>query len=144
MLGLSIVSMTGAVFAVLHFGLGQSFAIFNALAIATGVIGNILRNKRSMETWFVFILCNLAGISLWACEAFASGGAISLSVLPLMLSYASTLTNDFNGWAIWGAMRKKQLSVDRVYLAKRKVSIKKIAKLKTKYRKFTCTETSDI
>lgn len=144
LLGLVILGATGAIFSVLHFGFKQNFAIFNALAIATGVIGNVVRNKRYIETWFVFIICNLAGIALWACEAFAGGGGVSLSVLPLMLSYTSTLTNDFNGWAIWGAMRKKQNDTDRVFLAKRKVSVKNIARLKNEYRKFTCSETSDV
>lgn len=141
---LAIVGATGAIFSVLHFGLKQNFAIFNAIGIATGLIGNMVRNKRYIETWFIYVLCNLAGIALWACEAFASGGALSLSVLPLMLSYTSTLTNDFNGWALWGAMRRKQSETDRVFLAKRKVNVNKIARLKASYRKFTCAETSDV
>lgn len=142
---LVIVGSSLAIFAVLHYGLHQSFAIFNAISIATGIIGGWLRNKRYIEVWFVYVLCNLAGIALWLSEVFAGGaGELTLSVLPLILSYSSTLTNDFNGWALWAIMRKKQLTADRVYLAKRKVSVKRIAKLKNAYRKYTCTETSDV
>ena len=144
-LTLSLVGLTLAIFSVLHFGLKQSFAIFNAIMIATGIIGAWMRNRRYIEVWFIWVLCNLAGIALWLMEIFAGGGGeLSLSVLPLILSYSSTLTNDFNGWALWAIMRKKQNSADRVYLAQRKVSVKRIAKLKTQYRKFTCTETEDI
>ena len=82
---------------------------------------------------------------MWLVEIFTgTAGEISLSVLPLVLSYTSALTNDFNGWALWGIMFKKQNSADRVYLAKRKVSIKRIAILKSKYRKYICRETEDV
>ena len=141
---LAVIGVTLGIFSILHFGFRQDFAIFNALMIATGVIGNVVRNKCFIETWFIYVICNLAGIMMWACEAFFGGGGISLSVLPLMLSYTSTLTNDFNGWAIWGIMRKKQNQSDKVFLAKRKVSVNRIVSLKAKYRKFTCSETADV
>ena len=142
---LVIIGSSLGIFAILHFGLNQKFAIFNAISIATGIIGGWLRNKRYIEVWFVYILCNLAGIALWLSEVFEGGtGELSLSVLPLILSYTSTLTNDFNGWALWGIMRKKQMQSDKIYLAKRKVSVKRIAKLKEQYRAFTCRETEDI
>lgn len=140
----AIIGMTGGIFALLHFGLNQSFAIFNALCIATCLIGNFVRNRRYIETWPMFILGNMAGIALWACQVFFGGEGISLSVLPLILSYSSTLTNDFNGWAIWAKMLKKQDSTDRVYLAKRKINVTKLAKLKQTYQKFRCAETSDV
>lgn len=141
---LSVIGLTLGIFSILHFGFRQDFAIFNALCISTGLIGNVVRNKRYIETWFIYVICNMAGIAMWACEAFATGGVISLSVLPLMLSYTSTLTNDFNGWVIWAIMHKKQNQTDKVLLSKRKVKINRIAKLKSEYRKFTCVETSDV
>lgn len=144
-LALIILGGVGSIFSLLHFGLRQDWAIFNAISIATGIIGNVMRNKRYLEVWAIWIICNLAGIALWAMQAFAGGaGELSLSVLPLVLSYTSTLTNDFNGWAIWNAMYRKQNQADRVYLARRKVSVNKIAKLKQQYRTFTCNETSDV
>lgn len=144
---LSISGLSLAIALVLHFLLAQSvaIAIFNSIMIATGVIGAWMRNRRYIEVWFVWVLCNLAGISLWLVEIFTgTSGEISLSVLPLVLSYTSTLTNDFNGWAIWATMYKKQNKADGIYLAKRKANIKRIAKLKTKYRNFICMETDDV
>ena len=142
---LIISGTAGLIFSILHFGLHQKWAIFNAISIATGVIGNMMRNKRYIEVWFVWIICNIAGIAMWLMEVFEGGsGELSLSVLPLILSYTSTLTNDFNGWAIWGIMYNKQNRADRVYLAKRKVKISRIARLKHQYRVFTCSETSDV
>ena len=142
---LIILGATGGIFCILHFGFNQDWAIFNALSIATGVIGTVMRNKRYLEVWYVWIICNIAGIALWLCEVFSGGaGELSLSVLPLILSYSSTLTNDFNGLALWNAMNKKQNQSDRVFLAKRKVNVKKIARLKTQYRAFTCAETQDV
>ena len=144
---LSVSGLALAIALILHYFLAQSvaIAICNAIMISTGIIGAWMRNRRYIEVWFIWVLCNAAGISLWLVEIFTgTAGELSLSVLPLVLSYTSTLTNDFNGWALWAIMRKKQNSADRVYLAHRKVSVKRIAKLKTQYRKFTCTETEDI
>lgn len=144
---LAVSGLALAIALVLHYFLAQSvaIAICNAVMISTGIIGAWMRNRRYIEVWFIWVLCNLAGISLWLVEIFTgTAGEISLSVLPLVLSYTSTLTNDFNGWALWAVMFKKQNSADRVYLAHRKVNVKRIAKLKSNYRKFTCRETEDI
>lgn len=144
---LAVAGLALAIATVLHYLLAQTIAIAicNALMISTGIIGAWMRNRRYIEVWFIWVLCNMAGVSLWLVEIFTgTAGEISLSVLPLVLSYTSALTNDFNGWAIWAVMFKKQNSADRIYLAKRKVSIKKIARLKTEYRKFICRETEDI
>lgn len=137
----STLALTLSIFAILHFGLHQSFAIFNALSIASCLVGNVIRNHRYIEAWLMYIICNLAGIALWLSEAFLSGAVVSLSVLPLVLSYTSTLTNDFNGWAIWEIMYRKDNKTLSAHLAKRKVKISRIAKLKRDYQKFTCRET---
>lgn len=144
-LGGALALLTGAIFAVLHFGLKQNYAIFNAIGIAACILGGQARNHKYIETWLLYIIANLGSIALWCCTAFIGDGTgMSLAVLPIILSYSSTLTNDFNGWVIWEIFYKKCNKKEGVYLAKRKVKLSNISKMKHTYNKFTCRETSDV
>lgn len=138
-----IAGLTAGIFAILHFGLEQDHAIFNALSIAACLVGGYARNHQYIETWLLYIIANLASIALWGCQAFGTE-VLTLSVLPIILSYSSTLTNDFNGWAIWEIVYRKNNKKEGIYLAKRKVKISRIAKLKKASRKFVCRETDDV
>ena len=135
-----LIDFTMIAFTILYFGLHQSFAIFNAVSIAGCIVGDIARTKRYYETWFFYMLCNIAGIILWALQIFASGD-ISLAVLPTMISFMATLSNNFNGIHIWGVLYKNTHRNGGVYLAMRPVNIKGVARLKRTYRKMTCRET---
>jgi len=144
-LGGMLVALTLGIWAILEFGLGQRFAIFNAIGIAACILGGQARNHKYIETWLLYIIANLGSIALWCCTAFIGDGTgMTLSVLPIILSYSSTLTNDFNGWVIWEIMYKKCNKKSGVYLAKRNVKLLNIAKIKNKYKSFTCRETSDV
>ena len=138
-----IALITGAIWVALHFGLKQEFAIFNALSIAACLVGGYARNHQYIETWLLYIIANLASIALWGCQAFGTE-VITLAVLPIILSYSSTLTNDFNGWTIWELLYRKSNKKEGIYLAKRKVKVSRIAKLKKASRKFICRETEDV
>lgn len=137
---LMLLGITIGVWALLHFILHQSFAIFNAIGIAGCVVGDLARNKRYFETWYFFMLCNIAGIVLWALQIFSSGDGISLAILPTMISFMATLSNNFNGIYIWNVLYKNKHKNGGVYLAKRKVDIKRIVRLKRTYKKMTCKE----
>lgn len=140
-----LAGLTGAIWAVLHYGLKQNFAIFNALGIAACILGGQARNHKYIETWLLYIIANLGSIALWCCTAFIGDGTgMTLAVLPIILSYSSTLTNDFNGWAIWEVMYKKCNKKSGIYLARRKVNINKVAKIKSVYQSLKCRETSDV
>lgn len=137
---LLLLGLTAGVWAVLNFGLSQAFAIFNAVSIAGCIVGDIARTKRYIETWFFYMLCNIGGITLWALQIFASGN-VSLAVLPAMISFMATLSNNFNGVYIWSVLYRNTHRNGGVYLAMRPVNIKGVAKLKRTYRKMTCAET---
>lgn len=137
---LLLIGLTASVWAVLKYGLNQAFAIFNAISIAGCIVGDIARTKRYIETWFFYMLCNIGGIVLWALQIFASGN-VSLAVLPAMISFMATLSNNFNGVYIWGVLYKNTHRNGGVYLAMRPVNIKGVAKLKRTYRKMVCNET---
>lgn len=137
---LLLLGLTAGVWAVLNFGFSQAFAIFNAVSIAGCIVGDIARTKRYIETWFFYMLCNIGGITLWALQIFASGN-VSLAVLPAMISFMATLSNNFNGVYIWSVLYRNTHRNGGVYLAMRPVNIKGVAKLKRTYRKMTCAET---
>lgn len=135
-----LIGITASVWAVLHFAIGQAFAIFNALSIAGCVVGDLARNKRYLETWFFYMLCNIGGIMLWGLQIFTSGEGLTLELLPTMISFMATLSNNFNGIFIWNILYNNKHKNGGVYLAKRKVDIKKIVRLKRTYKKMTCKE----
>lgn len=143
---LVIGALTAAIWAVLDLGLKQRFAIFNALSISACLVGGYARNHQYIETWLLYIFANLAAITLWGCQAFIGDGSgvLTLSVLPIILSYSSTLTNDFNGWIIWEILYRKNNKKEGIYLAKRKVNINKLAKIKSASRRYICRETEDV
>ncbi|MBP3631192.1 MAG: nicotinamide mononucleotide transporter [Clostridia bacterium] len=132
--------ITVGVWAILNFVLQQSFAIFNAISIAGCIVGDLSRNKRFFEVWYFYMLCNIGGILLWSLQIFAGGGEISLAILPTVISFMATLSNNFNGIYIWNILYKNKHKNGGVYLAKRKVDIRKIVRLKRTYKKMTCKE----
>lgn len=132
--------LCAGIWALLNFGLHQAFAIFNAISMAGGIVGDCVRTKRYIETWFFYMVCNIGGILLWAFQIFASGD-ISLAILPTMITYMATLSNNFNGVHIWSVLYRNTHKNGAVYLAMRPVNIKSVARIKRTYRKMTCRET---
>ena len=121
----------------------QEFAIVNCLSIAGFLIGNVLRNKRYIEVWYFFMIGNISGVALWALVAVATGEVIDLSVLPLMLSFTSSLLNNFNGLAIWRVLYKTNQKSSGVILTSQ-VKIKNISRLHKKFHNMRCAETQKI
>ena len=140
----SLAGLTAAIWAILEFGIKQKFAIFNAISIAACVIGNIVRNKKYLETWYIYMTSNTAAIILWALTIFASGDGLTLVVLPSMLSFMATLSNNFNGIVIWSTLYRNENKNGGVYLALRPVNINKVAKIKRMYRNMICKETEKV
>ena len=135
-----LIGITAGVWAILNLVLKQQFAIFNALSIAGCIVGDLARNKRYFETWYFYMLCNIGGIALWSLQIFTSGDRITLEILPTMISFMATLSNNFNGIYIWNILYKNKYKNGGVFLAKRKVDIKKIVRLKRTYKKMMCKE----
>ena len=139
---LLLLGITFGGFAVLKLPfINQQFAIFNALSIAGCVVGDLARNKRYLEVWPFFMVCNIGGIILWLCQIFAGGSGVTLAILPTALSFCATLSNNFNGLNIWYTLYKNANKNGGVILAKRQVDIKKIIKLKRVYKNMVCKET---
>ena len=139
---LLLIGITLGGFAILKLPfINQQFAIFNALSIAGCIVGDLARNKRYLEVWPFFMVCNIGGIVLWLCQIFAGGGGVTLAILPTALSFCATLSNNFNGINIWYTLYRNSNKNSGVYLAKRQVNIKKIVRLKRVYRNMVCKET---
>ena len=140
----SLVGLCAVIWAILEFAINQQFAIFNALSISACVIGNIVRNKKYLETWYFYMTSNTSAIILWALTIFAGGDGLTLVVLPSMFSFMATLSNNFNGISIWATLYRNENKNGGVYLAQRPVNIKKVAKLKRMYRNMVCKETDKV
>lgn len=144
--GLTLLAFAGITLGLwIVFGLiiKQDFAIVNCLSIAGFLIGNVLRNKRYIEVWYFFMIGNISGVALWALVAVATGEVIDLSVLPLMLSFTSSLLNNFNGLAIWRVLYKTNQKSSGVILTSQ-VKIKNISRLRKKFHNMRCAETQKI
>jgi len=123
---------TSSVWAFLHFVLHQRFAIFNAVSIIAFLTGDILRNKRYKIFWYYFIIGNAAGIALWLCVSTN----VTIDTIPLILSYAATLSNNVNGIFIWRKLDKQSRETKVYLLAKRDIKIKRILALKHEHLKY--------
>ena len=96
---------------------------------------NLTIRKHIPPFALIFLIC-----LIWCLWIFASGN-VSLAVLPAMISFMATLSNNFNGVYIWSVLYKNTHRNGGVYLAMRPVNIKGVTKLKRTYRKMVSNET---
>ena len=127
--------------------LGSSALIFATLAFAATILLKVLSAMRYMENWIFSIIADCIGFGMWLAvmvETYIATGVFSLIELPMLLWYLSTITNAIHGYGIWKAMYRRVAINGRVYLAKRKINIHKIAKLRRTYVKFVWKKDIDV
>ena len=104
-------------------------SLLNSLSVVSFVIGMIVNAFRFMDTWYFDILGNTFNILMWV---FVS--TINLSSLPFVISSLSALIMDFYGIYYWRKLHKKSTVNGGIILAKRKINISKVIKLKRQFR----------
>ncbi len=114
------------IWAFLSFVLHQKFAVFNSISIVAFLLGDILRNKRYRIFWYYFMIGNIASIVMWLMVTTN----LDLYTIPLILSYAATLTNNINGVFIWRNLELKSRETKIVLLTDRKIKINRILDVK--------------
>ncbi|MEG1582146.1 MAG: nicotinamide riboside transporter PnuC [Clostridia bacterium] len=113
--------------------LGQKFVIFNAISIATGIIGDCIRTSRCKEFWYFYFVSNLATLLMWIFMSVGEGG--TLASLPMVLSCIVGIINNVNGYIVWSNLYRKSLVYRGMILNKREVNVSKVIKLKHRFNK---------
>lgn len=125
--------VTGLSYCLLRFALKQQNAlILGAISLAITITCKILTACRFMDSWVIGILGNVICILMWGQTIFQTG--FELGQIAMIVYYFACLTNDINAYGLWKNMYRKVAVNGGVLLAKRKVNIKKIAKLRRQFR----------
>ncbi len=123
----------GATYALLKFGLNQKNAlILGAISLSITIICKVLTAQRFMNSWIVGICGDIICLLMWGQSIIQSG--FELGQLSMLVYYLACLSNDINAYGLWKNMYRKVAVNGGVLLAKRKVNIKKIAKLRRQYK----------
>ena len=117
----------------LKFGLHQKNAlILSAIALTVTVVGKILTAQRFMESYAVFLAGDVICLLMWGQTLLQVG--FNVAQFSMILYYIACFSNDVYAYGLWKSMYRKVAVNGGVILYKRKVNIKKIAKLRRMYR----------
>lgn len=127
--------------------LGTSALVFSTLAFAATILLKVLSAMRYMENWIFSIVADVIGFGMWLyviIETLVATGTFSMVEFPMLLWYLATITNAIYAYGLWKVMYRRVAVNGRVYLAKRSISINKIAKLRRTYRKLVWNKQLDM
>lgn len=127
--------------------LGTNVLIFSTLAFTATILLKILSAMRYMENWIFSIVADGIGFVMWLfviIETYTATGTFSMIEFPMLLWYLATISNAINAYGIWKTMYRRVAINGRVYLAKRKVKISKVARLRRRYRKLVWNKEIDM
>ncbi len=131
-----------------YFGLqalGTSALIFSAGVLVCTIFNKILNGLRYKENWLFSILANVISVGMWIQVIITSSeNGINLMELAPLVCTLANLVNGFYGYSMWKSMYRKVAVNGGEILAIRKVSIKKIIKLRRKYQTLIWNKERDI
>ena len=111
--------------------LGTSSIIISTISLAVGIVYKFLSSFRYKESYYWAIITCLIGTALWVSMIFIKGPATAIA--PTIM-YLANLSNSIYGLIFWnGLYREKSINGGRL-LAKRKIRIKNIIKLRRMYK----------
>jgi nicotinamide mononucleotide transporter PnuC len=129
----AIILCTGIAYVLLRFVIGQTNAlVLSAIALAISIVGKVLTAKRFMDSYALFIFGNVICLFMWAQTMIQTG--FVLSDITMIVYYLACFTMDIYAYDLWKAMYRKVAVNGGVILAKRKVNIRKIIKLRRQFR----------
>jgi nicotinamide mononucleotide transporter PnuC len=138
-----IAIVSGLSFCLLKFLVGQKNAlILSSVSLALTIIGKILTAKRYMESYVVFNVGNAICLLMWVQTIIQTG--FSISELSMTVYTLACLTNDIYAYGLWKSMYRKVAVNGGVLLAMRKVNIKKIIKLRRRFRNLRWNKEIDV
>lgn len=127
---LCVAAASGLFYLVLGVWWGQTLALLNAISISINASGDILRNLRYKQFWYSYILGNALTIALWLTLS-----ASDLSLLPVAFSCFFSIINSIRGLFSWQNLWRKSQVYQGKILAKRKINIQRIIKLKHRFQR---------
>lgn len=127
----SLIVFTTGVWAFLKYVIGQEFAIFNAISMVSFVIATLIRRKRYIYSWYLYMFGNLSIIILWILVSRNQ----DLATLPMVIGSIALFANNFNGLYIWTKIYRHNKKAEGVLLQKREINIKNVVKLRHTYSK---------
>ena len=119
----------------------------HAVPVSATILLKVLNAMRYMENWIFSIIADVIGFGMWLYVIIQSAtltGTVNLIELPMLLWYLATISNAIYGYGVWKVMYRRVAINGRVYLAKRKINIKRIARLRRTYRKMVWNREIDI
>lgn len=117
----------------LKFGLKQKNALLlSSIALMITIVGKILTAQRYMESYAVFIAGDIICMLMWGQTLIQTG--FSVAQLSMIIYYLTCFTNDIYAYRLWKSMYRRVAVNGGVILFKRKINIKKIAKLRRQFR----------
>ena len=133
-----------------YFGLkllNTNALIFSAGALVFTIFSKILSGFRYKENYIFGLLSYVIQTGMWIDVIITSSltaNSIDLTNLALMVTTIACITNDIDAYILWKNMYRKIAINGGEVLAKRKVNIKKIIKLRHTYKEFVWNKEIDI
>lgn len=140
---LALVLCSGASYLLLRFVVGQTNAlILGSIALAMTITGKVLTAKKCMESYAIYIIGDTICLFMWIQTIIQTG--FNLSEISMIAYYLACLSNDIYAFGLWKNMYRKIAVNGGVLLAQRKVNIKRIIKLKRRYRNLRWNREVDV
>ena len=142
--GICIIVVSVACYMFLKYILGQTTALYlSSISLAITIIGKILTAKQYMETYAVFNISDIICLGMFIETIITTG--FNIPNLSMMLYYLALLFNDVYAFSLWKAMyRKVAVNGGGFLFARRKISIKKIIKLRRQYKNLRWNREVDV
>lgn len=130
---LGFIGCVGFAYCLLRFIVGQTNAlILGSITLSITIIGKILTSRRYMESYILFIIGDIVCLFMWLQTMLQSGA--NLNDITMLVYYMAGISFNVYAYELWKSMYKKVAINGGVILAKRKVNIKKIIKLRHRYK----------
>ena len=114
----------------------------NQLAISVSVIGELMVARRYMESFILLYLSQLFGMLIWLQGMFQTG--FNMDSMIMITYFIATFTNSVYSYYLWRKVYKKAATKQGSLLAKRKIKINRIIKLRNKFKELYWDKKIDI
>lgn len=123
----------GFSFILLKFGLKQKNAlILSAISLTITIVGKILTAQRYMESYKLFTAGAVICMFMWGQTILEIG--FGIAEFAMVIYYLACFSNDIYAYGLWKSMYRKVAVNGGVILAQRKLNIKRIARLRRRFR----------
>lgn len=106
--------------------------LFSALSIAVSIIGEIMIARCFMESYVLLYLGELIGLLIWVQSMLET--TVTMEGITMIVYYLATFSNNLYGYYLWKDVYRKVAIKHGVLLNKRKLKIKKIIKIRRKFK----------